>query len=160
MAEPGLMAELDAAEEVLRAPHRLDGTYRVILTASRAWDDPRAIWHALNGAHQRAREAGKVLVIVHGNNGQGDMIGKLYGQITIGCEEEGHDPDWGTWGRPAGPLRNKEMVAAGAEECLAAISPCRERWCDRREPHDSHGASGCAAEAARAGIPVRRISHD
>jgi hypothetical protein len=135
----------------------MTGTYRVILTSSRDWDDPLAIWKGLRLCHARAESAGKTLVVVHGNSGQGDMIGKLYGQLMGGCEEEGHDPDWDTHGRAGGPIRNKEMVASGADECLAAIGPCHDRRCTRHIPHGSHGASGCADLAEEAGIPTRRL---
>jgi hypothetical protein len=56
----------------------------------------------------------------------------------------------------AGPRRNGEVVARGADRCLAFISPCTNRRCHKPQPHGSHGATGCADLAEKAGIPTRR----
>lgn len=56
----------------------------------------------------------------------------------------------------AGPRRNGTVVAKGADQCLAFIGPCTNRRCRRPEPHGSHGATGCADLAEKAGIPTRR----
>jgi len=68
-----------------------------------------------------------------------------------------HPADWNRLGRAAGPLRNAEMVALGADICLAFIGNCSSPRCHRPEPHPSHGATHCANLAERAGIPVRRF---
>ena len=101
--------------------------------------------------------------IVHGDCGSGAdfmaddwAFGAMY-------EVEPHPADWPTCAatcRPghrkvnrrgveycpsAGHRRNAEMVAAGADVCLAFIR------------NGSGGATGCATLAEKAGIPVRRF---
>ena len=140
------------------------GHVRLLWTASRDWDDPVRMWRYLAGCAQRAAELGKTLVIVHGDNGAGDMIGKLFGRLTGGCADEPWPADWaapctgrckpghrkrGKRGRDycpaAGVYRNEEMVDSGVDACAAWIKD------------GSTGASGCARLAAAAGVSVQRF---
>lgn len=50
------------------------------------------------------------------------------------------------------------MVQAGADVCLAFITPCRLRICRAKPEHGSHGASHCADLAENAGIKVWRYT--
>jgi hypothetical protein len=61
---------------------------------------------------------------------------------------EPYPADWDRWPRQAGYRRNAEMVAAGADECRAFIRG------------GSRGATHCAREAEKAGIPTRRWTAD
>lgn len=64
-------------------------------------------------------------------------------------------PDWHAGKRTclkAGFRRNAEMVALGADVCLAFLMPCSKRGCAEPHPHSSHGAWGCAQLAMQAGI--------
>jgi hypothetical protein len=126
--------------------------YRVLVTGSRSWPAPDAVWSALNDAQHEALTAGRTLVVVHGACPRGadrhaaDWTA-VAGQFTTVVVEEAHPADWrpgGTLDRAAGFRRNAAMVHAGADVCLAFIKD------------GSRGASHTAGLAGKAGIPVRR----
>ncbi|MBO4273107.1 DUF2493 domain-containing protein [Microbispora triticiradicis] len=135
-------------------------TFRILVTGSRDWDDHLTIHEALT----RARwDAGGPLVIVHGAwpTGADDIAAwwaRQYPHLHI--TDEPHPADWNRYGRRAGFRRNAEMVALGADLCLAFIAPCTKRLCPKRKPHGSHGATHTADLAEKAGIPVRRFPHE
>jgi hypothetical protein len=129
--------------------------YRVLVTGSRDWADDTAIGEALSEAIRPVWHDRDV-VIVHGACPSGaDQMAHEWAEV-FGVTVEGHRAqDFGPW--PAcGPIRNQHMVSLGADVCLAFIGPCTSTRCRRPRPHPSHGASGCADLAERAGIPVRR----
>lgn len=59
--------------------------------------------------------------------------------------EEAHPADWKRHGKAAGMIRNREMVALGADLCIAFPLP------------QSKGTFGCIREAEKAGIEVQVI---
>lgn len=122
----------------------MDGTYRILLTASRNWDDVVTMVRKLEAAIQRGQATGRSVLVVHGDNGDGDKMAERYCRHR-GVETERHPPDWSK-GRAGGPIRNKKMVRLGADECVAFIKG------------GSPGATGCAGLAEGAGIPVRRYA--
>lgn len=101
-------------------------------------------------------------VIVHGAcptgaDAQAAWWVRMHGR-TLGVTEEPHPTeDFGPW-PGAGPRRNAYMASLGADLCLAFLGPCTSPRCRRSEPHPSHGASGCARLAEKAGIPTQRIT--
>lgn len=114
--------------------------YRVLVTASRHWDD----WELLDFV--LCSVAGPYLpdvTIIHGNYGRGDQMADDWALIH-GLVPERHDPDWAQFGRKAGPIRNAEMVQAGADVCVAFIK------------NASRGATGCSDLAEAAGIKPMR----
>lgn len=125
--------------------------YRILITGSRDWPRPATVWGALNDARDEALLAGKHLVIVHGAcpHGADDHASRwtqTANQFVHGVTEERHPADWAQHGKAAGFRRNAEMVALGADLCLAFIR------------NGSRGASHTAALAEQAGIPVRRYT--
>jgi len=112
---------------------------RVLVTGSRLWADGKLIHDALVEATAGA-EPGDV-VVVHGACSGADWFAEQ-AAFALGMAVETHPADW-SLGRRAGPLRNNDMVALGADICLAFILD------------SSPGASHCVASATRAGIPVR-----
>lgn len=123
---------------------------RILLTGSRNWTDEDALLFALNHAAEpliRARRG--PVVLVHGDCPTGaDAMADEYWSLRHEihpdwyAEPERHPAAWKRHGRAAGPLRNREMVALGADVCVAFIR------------NGSTGATGCAAFAETAGIPV------
>ena len=116
---------------------------RVLVTGSRTWDASEIIVKALAEAYA-VRPFGDEFVVVHGRCPRGadaiaDRVARHFGWVT-----EPHPADWERYGKAAGFRRNNEMVAAGADVCLAFIKD------------GSLGSSHCARQAERAGIPVRR----
>jgi hypothetical protein len=93
-------------------------TYRVLITGSRSWDDAETIENALIDVFKKSRCALPDITVVHGTAPGAD---ELAGMIAdwLGMTVEEHPADWERWGRRAGFLRNKEMVDAGANVCLA-----------------------------------------
>lgn len=127
---------------------------RILVTGSRDLQDRALVYGALQGVltewfGPRTREnslpwLGKV-VIVHGACPTGADMFALDFAISRLIDDEPHPAQWGAHGRAAGPIRNREMVAAGADLCLAF--PLEE----------SRGTEGTINLALAAGIPVRRI---
>lgn len=136
-------------------------TYRVLVTGSRDWTNRRAIEDTLTAAGALAISLGQRLTIVHGACPTGadaiaDEWARWHRDHGRPFDIEPHRAEeHGPW--PAcGPIRNRHMVDLGADACFAFIGPCTSPRCRRTAPHDSHGASGCAALAEAAGIPTRR----
>lgn len=117
--------------------------FRVLVTGSRDWSDHDVVRDALAWA----RYGHEAMVVVHGACPSGaDAMASWWVRRYrfLSVSEERHPADWRRYGRAAGPLRNRAMVAAGADLCLAFIRD------------GSRGASHAAGLAEAAGIPVRR----
>lgn len=106
---------------------------RVLVTGSRDWTDTRVISVALV-EHMWPGD-----VLVHGAAKGADSLAAGLWEAFGPVEPHPYPPGSGKRG---GYLRNKEMVDAGADICLAFI------W------NNSRGASMCAGLAEKAGIPV------
>jgi hypothetical protein len=141
-------------------------TYRVILTASRDLINPAPVEEQLSICLDTAVALERTLILVHGHcRTGGDAFGDAWA-VSVKrqgwpVEVERHPAqnhptqDFGPW-PGCGPKRNNFMVGLGAAECLAFVGPCTSIRCQRKTPHGSHGASGCADAAKRAGIDVKR----
>ncbi len=93
--------------------------FRLLVTGSRTWDDPRTIEQAL--AVILGRHPGGV-VLVHGACPRGaDAIAAAYAARTPGYQIEAHPADWHRYGRAAGHRRNAEMITLAADGCVAFI---------------------------------------
>lgn len=124
---------------------------RILVTGSRAWTDGGLIARALFGAVESLSDREGRIVLVHGGARGADSIAHqiwlrgFWRQRMIPADlaqPEVHPADWVRYGRAAGHRRNAEMVALGADICLAFPLG------------DSPGTRGCVALAEKAGIPV------
>lgn len=113
---------------------------RILVTGSRDWEDAAIIEAELNKAWRRFGCSPDV-TLVSGNCPTGaDHIAEQV-WYTLHLPVELHPANWAKFGKAAGPLRNREMVALGADLCLAFIK------------NNSKGASQCLALAQEDGIP-------
>jgi hypothetical protein len=114
--------------------------FRVLATGSRTWHDIAAIERALAVILARHPEG---VLLVHGACSRGaDAIAAAYAARTPGYQIEAHPADWHRYGRAAGYRRNAEMIALGADGCVAFIHG--------RSP----GSTNTIQLATAAGIPV------
>lgn len=130
--------------EYHRKDARIEGyKVRILVTGSRNWTDKVTIAKAIREAWLvEGRPYG--VTVVHGGARGADYIAGVYAK-RLGFSVEVHaldDAAWKKYGKAAGPKRNQEMVDKGADICLAFIKD------------ESKGATGCAAMAEKAGIPV------
>ncbi|WP_329522381.1 SLOG family protein [Spirillospora sp. NBC_01491] len=139
---------------------------RILVTGSRDWDDAGKVGTELYRAIDCSPGLAPVTV-VHGACPTGaDRIASEFceseaahlEQRGVSLVEERHPASWHHHGNRAGLKRNREMVDAGADVCLAFIAPCSKPNCAGRDTHGSHGASHAADLARRAGIPVRQFT--
>jgi len=121
--------------------------YRILVTGSRECTEVQAryVENVLYTAASGPLGRGRIVVVVEGRCPKGgvDRVAQRWADQTRGVTGEGHPADWDRHGNAAGPIRNTEMVAAGADICLAFPSA------------SSKGTWDCIRKAADAGIHVR-----
>lgn len=114
----------------------------MLVTGSRDWTDALLIHAELS----ELMEPNNFLTVVHGACPTGaDAIADRWAQKNAWINER-HPADWTRYKKAAGFRRNAEMVALGADVCLAFIR------------NGSKGATHTADLAEKAGIPVRRFT--
>lgn len=127
---------------------------RILVTGSRDWDDWQTLAKALFEEANDNYYAG--VVVVHGacptgaDYGAGWITRNLLCYTENGAVEDPHPAKWregGLFDSGAGFKRNLEMVALGADVCLAFF----------KEGAPNKGTAHCASAAEKAGIPVRRF---
>ena len=113
---------------------------RILITGSRDWQDYTLLRQILLRTYQKNGP----YTLVHGAARGVDREAAKFA-LSLGCEVEPHPADWSGLGRGAGVIRNRQMVALGADYCYAFI-------------HDgSPGASECAKRAEAWGIRTFRF---
>lgn len=117
-------------------------TRRVLVTGSRDWADYTAVMAALSFELMVAEFVGDDMVVIHGGARGADHIADVWARTMACLEVEEYPADWDRYGKAAGHIRNFEMVALGADVCLAF--PLGE----------SKGTRGCMELADKAGIQV------
>ncbi len=107
---------------------------RVIVCGGRDYADRDAIEAELRSLPPDA-------VIVHGGAQGADNLAGAVAR-SLGLRAEVHPAEWGRYGKAAGPRRNAEMLAAGADLVLAFPG--------------GKGTADMVAKARAAGVPLRR----
>lgn len=121
--------------------------YRILVTGSRTWTD----WPSFNEVltNELFLAIPRPVVVVHGHCGKGaDAFADAWAYRNA-VDVERHPALWrphGIYNPQAGLLRNRQMVEAGADACLAFIR------------NGSRGATHCANLAEEADIPTRRYT--
>jgi len=115
---------------------------RVLITGSREWNNISLIKSELNKLFDNW---GTEVILISGHCPKGaDAICENIGK-ELGWTLEIHPADWAQYGKPAGFIRNKNMVDLGADICLAFIR------------NGSRGASSTAKLAEEANIKTLRF---
>jgi hypothetical protein len=130
------------------------GPARLLVTGSRDWTDARIVGEALEAGlavlQVRVAQAGRCTLVHGAGRGLDELAGE---QATrMGMTLEPHPADWSRLGRRAGPVRNQEMVAAGADLCIGFPL-------GRLGSGVSRGTWGTVAAARAAGIPTLVVWH-
>lgn len=120
---------------------------RLLVTGSREYTDARTCAAALDEVAGLLRApGGPPPILVHGSARGLDSLADRLARAR-GWPVEGHPADWARRGRRAGFVRNAEMVASGADLCLAFPLGALLSGTSR-------GTWGCATAARAAGIPT------
>ena len=145
-----------------------DGTWRVLVTGSREFDDAPLLAYRLGLAVGYGLTRGWQVTVMHGANRKGadklaDTIAGAHEGITVDrrradwdapCRDtckRGHRctrGDGTTYCPAAGNYRNQEMIDARPDICLAFF----------KEGAANTGTSDCVRRADAAGVPVRRFT--
>jgi hypothetical protein len=117
--------------------------YRILVTGWRGWPlaDRLVVWSTLRHVVDLYAN-GRPVIVVHGQCPAGgvDLFADQWATTTDGVQSERWPAAWEQHGRRAGPLRNGQMVDAGADICLVFPGP------------GSVGTWDCLRKAAAAGI--------
>lgn len=107
---------------------------RVIVTGGRGYADRLRVYTELN--------ISGATTVIHGCARGADSLAADWCE-QHGVQQERYPADWDAIGRGAGLARNREMAKAGADLCIAFPG--------------GTGTAHMAAQAAKAGIPVRFV---
>lgn len=120
---------------------------RILVTGNRHFTNTDTVRSALLQALAQYGnlDAPHLSTLVHGGAPGADTTAQSVAR-ELGMTIEVHPAQWSALGKKAGPIRNQEMVNAGADVCLAF------------PVGDSRGTRGCMAMAERAGIPVINVT--
>jgi hypothetical protein len=108
---------------------------RIIVTGGRDFDDGAAVFAALDRIHAQSA----ITEVVHGGAKGADTLAAEWAAANSVAQEV-YKPDWARYGRGAGPARNRDMAAAGADLVVAFPG--------------GRGTADMCKQAERAGIKV------
>lgn len=110
-------------------------TKRVIVCGGRDYADSRTVYWALD----QVRSKHGIPVIIHGGARGADALAASWAE-EVGATVEVYEADWERHGKGAGPVRNQQMVDAGADGCIAFPG--------------GRGTADMVSRCKKAGIPV------
>lgn len=113
---------------------------RVLITGCRHWCGPDM---AESVVARLIAKYGPAITIVHG---AAKGIDQSFAEACreLGIKDEPHPADWDRYGKAAGPRRNSEMLAAGADMVVAF----------HRDLMRSRGTLDMVRQALAAGVPT------
>ena len=112
---------------------------RVLFCGDRNWTDVDII-------QEKLQALPKDTVIIAGGAKGADTIAEGVGK-ALGLTVEVFQADWATYGRAAGPIRNKAMLQSGVHFVYAF----------HNDINNSKGTFDCVSQAARMGIPYEVV---
>lgn len=125
---------------------------RILVTGSRHFDsynpyNYQLMQKALSTTAQKLYAAGASdITVVHGGASGADTLADIVAS-NLGFTIERHPAQWHLYGKKAGPIRNEEMVARGANIVLAFPAAV------------SRGTKHCMTVARQAGITVVNVTN-
>lgn len=115
--------------------------FRLLVTGARIWDDVWTIENFLDMVHAYHPD----LVVVHGDCPKGaDRIVRDWAEENE-VPQERYPADWDKYGKPAGHIRNKQMVDTKPHLAASFVRG------------ESRGTNNCISHIERAGIPHARF---
>lgn len=111
---------------------------RVIVCGGRDYDDLEAVVDVLVALDRRK------VTLVHGDAPGADSLARDAWWRLTGRKAERHPADWKTHGKAAGPIRNRQMLDAGADLVIAFPG--------------GRGTAHMVNIARQAGVPVLEVS--
>lgn len=113
---------------------------RVLVTGGRDYADYRTVCEVLDGLHR----ASPILTLIQGGALGADRFARGWAERN-GIAGEEYRADWDRYGRGAGPIRNRLMLAASCPDLVVAF------------PSTGPGTPDMIQIARHAGVPVLEI---
>jgi hypothetical protein len=117
--------------------------FRVLVCGGRDYTGYVRLTRVLDAVHEGVRNAGKVLVIIHGNARGADLLADQYARERS-LKVLPFPADWTNHGRSAGPIRNKLMLTSGQPHVIIAFN-------------GGKGTADMIRQGKKAGIPVYEV---
>ena len=116
---------------------------RILICGDRNWTDEAKIRKAVLEIHSETT----IELVIEGGARGADALGKIVGR-SLGIEVISFPADWVKFGRPAGPIRNRQMLQEGKPDLVLAF---------HNNIMESKGTKDMIKASEKAGIPVRLI---
>ena len=114
---------------------------RLLITGAKRFEDKHAIYCALTQAQRLLDTPSPEIILVHGGSRGAEELAAMIGHHMM-MPIEAHQTNFTTHRNTASVVRNREMVARGADLCIGfPLKNAHETW-------------DCLHQAAQAGIPT------